>query len=84
MCVDFTDLNNACPKDLYPLPNIDSLVYSVSGCGLLNFMDAFLRYNQIWMYPQDEDKIAFMVEIANYWNKVMRFDLKNAGAKYQR
>jgi len=26
MCVDFTDLNKACPKDSYPLPSIDSLV----------------------------------------------------------
>nr|KYP52864.1 hypothetical protein KK1_025250 [Cajanus cajan] len=26
MCTDFTDLNKACPKDSYPLPNIDCLV----------------------------------------------------------
>ena len=26
MCVDFTDLNKACPKDNYPLPRIDTLV----------------------------------------------------------
>ena len=45
MCVDFTDLNKACPKDSYPLPNIDSLVDSASGCWLLSFLDAFSRYN---------------------------------------
>jgi hypothetical protein len=26
MCIDFTDLNKACPKDEFPLPRIDSLV----------------------------------------------------------
>ncbi|XP_072076552.1 uncharacterized protein [Arachis hypogaea] len=26
MCVDYSDLNKACPKDSYPFPNIDALV----------------------------------------------------------
>jgi len=47
MCVDFIDLNNACPKDFYPLPNIDILVDSASGHGFLSFIDAFSGYNQI-------------------------------------
>nr|XP_027103138.1 uncharacterized protein LOC113724435 [Coffea arabica]XP_027103142.1 uncharacterized protein LOC113724438 [Coffea arabica] len=33
MCVDFTDLNKACPKDCYPLPRIDQLVDSTAGYG---------------------------------------------------
>ena len=37
MCVDFTDLNKACPKDSYPLPSIDALVDSASGCKMLSF-----------------------------------------------
>ncbi|XP_068504653.1 uncharacterized protein [Phaseolus vulgaris] len=45
MCVDFTDLNKACPKDSYPLPSIDALVDSASGCRLLSFLDAFSGYN---------------------------------------
>ena len=51
MCIDFTDLNKACPKDSYPLPSIDALVDSASGCRLLNFLDAFSSYNQIMMHP---------------------------------
>jgi hypothetical protein len=47
MCVDFTDLNKACPKDSYPLPRIDQLVDSIAGHKLLSFMDAFSGYNQI-------------------------------------
>jgi len=45
MCVDFTDLNKACPKDSYPLPNIDSLVNNTSGCRILSFLYAFSDYN---------------------------------------
>ena len=46
MCVDFTYLNKACPKDSYPLPNIDALVDNASGCKMLSFLDAFSGYNQ--------------------------------------
>ena len=61
MCVDFTDLNKACPKDSYPLPSIDALVDSVAGCKLLSFLDAFSGYNQIKMHPMDEEKTAFNI-----------------------
>jgi len=44
MCVDFTDLNKACPKDPYPLPNINALVDSASGCRLLSVLDAFSMF----------------------------------------
>jgi len=84
MCVDFTDLNKACPKDSYPLPNIDALVDSASGCKMLSFLDAFSGYNQIKMHPRDESKTTFMIERNNYCYKVMPFGLKNAGATYQR
>jgi len=63
MCIDFTDLNNACPKDSYPLPNINSLVDSASGCGLLNFVNAYSGYNQICMHSRNEDKTAFMGDL---------------------
>ena len=47
MCVDFIDLNKACPKDSYPLMRIDLLVDSTTSYQLLSFMDAFSGYNQI-------------------------------------
>jgi len=84
MCVDFTDLNKACPKDSYPLPNIDALVDSASGCKMLSFLDAFSGYNQIKMHPRDESKMTFKTEKCSYCYKVMPFGLKNAGATYQR
>ena len=45
MCVDFTDLNKACPKDSCPLLRVDVLVDSTTRHQLLSFMDAFSRYN---------------------------------------
>jgi len=84
MWVDFTDLNKACPKDSYPLPSIDALVDSASGCKMLSFLDAFSGYNQIKMHPCDESKTAFMTEMCCYCYKVIPFGLKNAGATYQR
>ena len=54
MCVDFTDLNKACPKDSYPLPHIDQLVDSMTGHRLLSFMDAFTGYNQIRIDETDQ------------------------------
>ena len=53
MCVDFTDLNKACPKDSYPLPRVDVLVDSTAKHQLLSFMDAFSGYNQIRMHEDD-------------------------------
>ena len=84
MCVDFTDLNKACPKDSYPLPSIDALVDSASGCRMLSFLDAFSGYNQIKMHHKDECKTTFMTETSCYCYTVMSFGLKNAGATYQR
>ena len=78
MCVDFIDLNQACPKDSFPLPKIDQLVDSIARHKLLTFMDAFFGYNQIQMAKQDQEKTAFIT------NKVMPFRLKNVGATYQR
>nr|KYP41824.1 Transposon Ty3-I Gag-Pol polyprotein [Cajanus cajan] len=83
MCTDFTDLNKACPKDSYTLPNIDCLVDGASGYELLSFLDAFPGFNQIPMHPADEDKTAFIADQANFCYRVMLFGIKNAGATYQ-
>nr|KYP71588.1 Transposon Ty3-I Gag-Pol polyprotein [Cajanus cajan] len=84
MCTDYTDLNKACPKDAYPLPNIDQLVDGAANHKFLTFLDAYSGYNQIRMHPRDEDKTTFVTESANYCYQVMPFGLKNVGATYQR
>ena len=62
MCVDFMDLNKACPRDSYPLPLIDTLVDSTTRNQLLSFMDAFSGYNQIKMEKADQEKTSFMMD----------------------
>ncbi|KAG7557017.1 Ribonuclease H domain [Arabidopsis suecica] len=84
VCVDFTDINKACPKDSFPLPHIDRLVESTAGNELLTFMDAFSGYNQIMMNPEDEEKTSFITDRGIYCYKVMPFGLKNVKATYQR
>ena len=84
MCVDFTDLNRACPKDSYPLPRIDTLVDSTARHELLSFMDAFPGYNQIKMKEEDQEKTSFITSQRLFCYKVMPFGLKNVGATYQR
>ncbi|KAI0515647.1 hypothetical protein KFK09_008313 [Dendrobium nobile] len=83
MCVDYTDLNKACPKDSFPLPRIDQLVDATSGHQMLSFMDTYSGYNQIQMNPADEEAISFQTDKGLYFYLVMPFGLKNTGATYQ-
>jgi len=78
VCIDFTDLNKACPKDSFPLLHINRLVESTAGNELLTFMDAFSGYNQIMMNPENQEKASFIKDRGIYCYKVMPFGLKNA------
>jgi hypothetical protein len=82
MCVDFTNLNKACPKNSFPLPRIDLLMDSTSGHELLSFMDAFSGHKQIRMHKVDQEKTTFITDLGLYYYKVMSFGLKNIGATY--
>ena len=79
MYVEFTDLNQACSKDSFPLPRIDQLVDSTAGHKLLTFMDAFSGYNQIQMAEEDQEKTAFVTSQGLYCYRVMPFGLKSRG-----
>nr|GEX13653.1 reverse transcriptase domain-containing protein [Tanacetum cinerariifolium] len=84
MCVDFTDLNKACPHDCYPLPEIDWKVESLCGYPFKCFLDAYKGYHQIQLAEADEEKISFHTGEGVYCYTKMPFGLKNAGATYQR
>lgn len=66
VCVDYSDLNKACPKDLFPLPHMDTLVDATAGHALLSFIDAFPGYNQIKIHRDDQEKTAFITERGTY------------------
>ncbi|XP_074574021.1 uncharacterized protein LOC141830496 [Curcuma longa] len=84
VCVDFRDLNKACPKDCYPLPRIDQLVDSTAGFEYICMLDVYQGYHQIPLDVTDQDKVSFITADGTFCYTVMPFGLKNAGATYQR
>ena len=83
MCVDYTGLNMACPKDLFPLPRIDQIVDSTSGCETLCFLDAYSGYHQIVMKESNQLATSFITPFGSFCYVTMSFGLKNMGATYQ-
>jgi len=84
VCVDFTNLNETCPKDPSLIPRIDQLVDATVGHPRMSFLDVFQGYHQISLALDDQEKTAFIMPTGNYHYKVMSFGLKNAGSTYQR
>ena len=72
MCIDFTDLNKAYPKDDFPLPRIDKFVDDAANSQLMSLLDCFSGYHQIWMKREDKEKNKLHNPI---WNLLLR---KNA------
>jgi hypothetical protein len=84
MCIDFTDLNKACPKDEFPLPRIDSLIDATATSDLMNLLDCYSGYHQIWMKKEDEPKTSFITPNGTYCYLRMPEGLKNAGGSFSR
>jgi hypothetical protein len=84
VCVDYTSLNEHCPKDPFPQPRIDQIIDSTAGCARLSFLDAYSSYNKITLKKEDEEKTAFITPYGVFCYQVMPFGLENAGATYQR
>jgi len=84
MCIDYTCLNKACPKDPFALPRIDKVIDSTAGCQLLCFLDATAGYHQIKLDVNDQIKTTFITPFGAYCYLTMPFGLKNGGATYQR
>src|SRR3954470_60104 len=84
ICIDFRNLNDACPKDEFPLPITDVMIDNTCGFERMSFMDGFSGYNQIKMHPADEKHTSFRTSVGVYCYTVMPFGLKNAGVTYQR
>jgi hypothetical protein len=83
MCIDYTSLNKACPKDPFTLPRIDQVIDSTAGCDLLSFLDAYSGYHQIPLYEPDQIKTSFITPYGAYCYVTMPFGMKNTRATYQ-
>ena len=59
VCIDFTNLNKACPRDIFPLPKIDQMVDATIEYPRMSFLDLYYGYNQIPMKKEDRTHTAF-------------------------
>jgi hypothetical protein len=86
ICVDFRNLNQATPKDEYPMHVADLLIDSASGNKMISFLDSNAGYNQIFKVKEDVSKTVFRCPgfVGLFEWVVMTFGLKNASATYQR
>ena len=82
ICVDYRDLNKACPKDDFPRPHIDVLINNAAACAIYSFMDGFLGYNHILMAIINKAKTTFITEWGTYCYRVTPLGLKNIGVTY--
>jgi hypothetical protein len=67
MCIDFTDLNKATPKDNYPLPRMDQAVDSAANAAIMSLLDCFSGYHQCWMAKEDEEKTSFITPFGTFF-----------------
>jgi ribonuclease HI len=84
MCIDFTSLNKACPKDNFPLPRIDKIVDCAAGCEVMSLLDYFSGYHQIYMKEEDKASTSFITPFGTYCFVRMPEGLKNAGSTFSR
>ena len=83
MCVDYTDLNKACPTDPFALPHIDQFIDATAGCERLSFLDAYSGYHLIQMAVRDQEKTSFITPFGAFCYASMPFGLESAQATYQ-
>jgi hypothetical protein len=77
MCIDYTSLNKTCPKDPFPLPRIDQIMDSTSGCDLLCFLDAYSGFHQTPISKEDKEQTAFITVDGLFCYVSMPYCLKN-------
>jgi hypothetical protein len=82
MCIDFTSLNKAYPKDNFPVPRIDKIVDSVARCEVMSLLDCFSGYHQIYMKEEDKASTSFITPFGTYCFIRMPEGLKNAGSTF--
>jgi hypothetical protein len=66
MCIDFTDLNKATPKDNYPLPRMDQVVDFAANAAIMSLLDCFSGYHQCWMAKEDEEKTSSITPFGTF------------------
>jgi len=78
MCIDYTSLNKACPRDPYPLSRIDQIMDATSGSDLLSFLDVYSGLHQIRMSREDSKHTTFVTVDGLFCYVVMPYSQRNA------
>jgi hypothetical protein len=82
VCIDYRDINKACPKDNFPTPFVDQIVDDCAGSEIFSLMDGFSGYNQINIVPEDQHKTTFICPWGTFAYRKLPFGLKNVGATF--
>ena len=84
VCIDYRRLNAVTKKDHYPLPFIDQILEKLSGENDFYFLDGYSGYNQVNIFPKDQEKTTFTCPIGTFAFERMPFGLCSAPATFQR
>jgi len=83
VCINFHDINNACPKDDFPLLNIDMIIDSIAGHNMLSFIDGFFGYNQILINPVSTTPLGqFLLEGCAFWTNKCKCYISKSHGQY--
>jgi hypothetical protein len=82
LCIDFRNLNLACIKDNYPLPNMETLLQRVTSSKIMSMLDGFFGYNQVLVRKEDQNKTTFTTPWGTFEYLRMPFGLLNAGGTF--
>ena len=84
VCIDYRKFNAAIHKDHFFLPFIDQILEKLAGQQYFYFLDGYSGYNQIAIYPGDQEKTTFICPYVTFAFHRMPFGLCNAPVTFQR
>ena len=84
VCVDYRDLNNATMKDVYPIPNIDDLIYRLHQLEIATTFDLAEGYNKVNLLKAHKQLCAYPTDCGFFEPNVMTIGLTNGPAKFER
>jgi hypothetical protein len=84
VCIDYRDINKACPKDNFPTPFVNHIVDDCARSEIFSLMDGFSGYNQLNIVHEDQHKTTFIYPWGTFTYQKLPFSLKNVGATFQR